>query len=169
MSESDKSPEVAALESALRALQPAPPAVNRDAILYRAGQASVIRRHWLWPAATAAMTLLAVGLAAVVVLRSPAMGPERIVYVHVPQPAEAGHALAHASQEFDNSRQVETSAAATGAVPSPISYVLLRQQGARHGVDAIPEAPSVMPIAVPAGENPQSWWRMGDEPSTRRF
>jgi len=49
MSESTSDPKLAALEKSLTALVPVPGRIDRDQLLFRAGQASVRTRFWLWP------------------------------------------------------------------------------------------------------------------------
>src|SRR4051794_1911455 len=87
MSEEAYDPEIAAIEARLASLVPASGRIDRDRLMFRAGQMSVPRRGWAWPAATAAMTLVAAALGGALVLR-PAPSPiERIVYVRSEQPA----------------------------------------------------------------------------------
>jgi hypothetical protein len=86
MSEPIRDPELAALETALGSLAPRPGVVDRDALLFRAGQAS-LRRCWAWPAATALLAVLSAALGAGLLLRPAPQVTERIVYVPVPEPA----------------------------------------------------------------------------------
>jgi len=65
-------PELTALADALRALAPRPGALDRDDLLFRAGQASVPRpRRWPWLLATALSSGAAVALGAVLLWRPP--------------------------------------------------------------------------------------------------
>jgi hypothetical protein len=74
------------LEAALAALQPLPAQINREHLMFRAGQRSQPRR-WVWPVATALMTAATVVLA-VVLLAQPGEQPaERVVYVTIKEPA----------------------------------------------------------------------------------
>jgi hypothetical protein len=59
MSHEAPDPQLAALEAALKTLTPLPGRIERDRLMFQAGQASVARRPWLWPGTTAVMTLLA--------------------------------------------------------------------------------------------------------------
>src|SRR5206468_691136 len=79
-------PDLSALAGALRALTPRPATLDRDAVLFRAGQAAAPRR-WLWPAATAASAALALTLGLMLVLRPAPRPIERVVYVPVERPA----------------------------------------------------------------------------------
>jgi hypothetical protein len=81
MSKHDEIPEdLKALEAALRGLAPAPAALDQNALMFRAGQASARRQQWAWQSLAAAALLLSAGLGTLV-----AAGPgrERIVYVEV--------------------------------------------------------------------------------------
>src|SRR5439155_12790155 len=87
MSESTSDPKLAALEKSLTALVPVPGRIDRDQLLFRAGQASVRTRPWLWPTSTALLAVVASVLGTALIMR-PAPAPvDRIVYVPVPQPA----------------------------------------------------------------------------------
>lgn len=75
-------PELAALETALASLVPrAPTLIDRDRLMFLAGQAAAARdrRRWLWPLSTAASLLLAVSMAAVLVARGGSRVGEPIV------------------------------------------------------------------------------------------
>jgi hypothetical protein len=76
-------PELTALEDALRDLLPRRASVDRDAVLFRAGQASCPRR-WVWPCATAVATAATVFLVMLLVIRPGPQVIERIVHVPVP-------------------------------------------------------------------------------------
>lgn len=110
-------PELAAVEAALAALAPRPAAVDRDRLMFQAGQAAAARalgpRHaaWRWPCATAASLVLALVLG----LRG-----------QRPQPAGPDAA------------GVATSAPAVHR-PDPSAYLELRALLLAHGVDALPE------------------------------
>ncbi len=108
-------PELTALEDALVRLAPAS-GVNRDALMFRAGQASVRRRAW--PIAAVASTLTAAGLAAVLLLRPPTV-LERVVLVE-PSPAPT------APQQDD----------------SAADYLRLRDRLERESDDAPPPNPA---------------------------
>jgi hypothetical protein len=118
MSEQPRDPALTALEAALAALKPAPDGIDRDGLLFRAGQASVRRPSWLWPGAAA---VLAVLLAGVLVWR-PVKVVERIVYVEVPAPQTD-------SPGYD--------AVTLPEPPVPEGYLRLRQLVLRDGVEAL--------------------------------
>src|SRR5215831_14138364 len=87
MSESTSDPKLTALEISLAALVPVPGRIDRDQLLFRAGQASVRSRPWLWPAATALSAVVAVVLGTVLALRPAPATVERVVYLPLHQPA----------------------------------------------------------------------------------
>ena len=80
--------ELRAFEAALGNLRPSATALDRDRLLFLAGQASVHSTGnfagpvtWLWPAATASMTGIAALLLAALLLRPDPPVLERVVYV----------------------------------------------------------------------------------------
>ncbi len=81
--------ELKAFEARLAALTPRADRLDRDALLFEAGQASAevgLRHRWAWPSAFGAMTTVAAVLLAVVLLRPE---PQSVVkYVYVERPAE---------------------------------------------------------------------------------
>jgi hypothetical protein len=109
-------PELLKLESALASLAPRPAALDRDWVMFLAGRAAARetgrrRGAWLWPCATAASLLLALGLG----LRGQwPIGP---------------------SQE-----EAEVAAAASSSErPGPNSYFKLRELVLTRGVDDLPD------------------------------
>lgn len=85
------SPELRALEAALASLAPRPAAIDRDRLMYAAGQASVCSeqtapRRWVWPAAFSAASALAASLFLALLLRPPVI-VERLVRAPVVAPA----------------------------------------------------------------------------------
>ncbi len=76
-------PELTALEAALGDLVLRPAGVDRDAVLFRAGQVAAPRR-WFWPCATLAASAAAVVLGVLLALRPAPEVRERIVYVPAP-------------------------------------------------------------------------------------
>jgi len=138
--------KMAALEAALAALVPMPGRLNRDALLFRAGQASVRGRPWLWPAATAALGLAAAALGVLVMVR-PAPAPvERIVYVAVKE-APPGPAASVPAPPPPALELVVASEPSVGKVP--ITYLQLEQQVLRWGLDGVPATPEPPPSSAP--------------------
>jgi hypothetical protein len=135
-------PELAGLEAALSALTPMPGQINRDALLFRAGQASVCRRTWGWPCATAALGLAAAALAVVVASR-PAP-TERIVVVTIKEPTLRVNAPDPPTPEH-----VPSAASQALAGHSPMNYLQLERQVLRWGLDGLPATPSLPSSSVP--------------------
>jgi hypothetical protein len=142
MSESTSDPKLAALEKSLTALVPVPGRIDRDQLLFRAGQASVRTRPWLWPSATVLLAVVACALGTMLALRQVPASVERIVYLRVPQPDTTSESTPSAI----------VSSSASGTV-SPIEdggnlwarsgeYLQQRNQAIRWGVEMLPPVPS---------------------------
>jgi hypothetical protein len=130
--EQSMSGELASFESALRRLSPATARIDRDQLMFRAGCASAARSkripRWLWPAATAAMTLVSATLAVLLAQgdREPPGRGQRPVDV----------ATTPASPRAPSSDDAEQ----TVEYPplSQVAYFSLRETVLDRGVDAIP-------------------------------
>ena len=122
MSEKNKlTPAQQELENALSSLQPAAVDLDRDQLMYRAGQSSARRQNFAWPAFAA---LLAVMLGASLFYRPPAQN-ERIVYVRQPaNPDNVYSALILETEHPTRSAQ----------------YILLRDKILDQGIQALPES-----------------------------
>jgi hypothetical protein len=167
MSEPTHDAELAALRDALARLRPAPDPIDLGQLLFRAGQASVPRRGWAWPGATAAVALLAAGLGAALVLRPAPQPIERVVVVRVETPAPSA---GPAGGEPAVARVVPPAAATDAEWGSqPADSFRLRQQVLARGVEALPEPapwlaapPAPGPdslLDTPAGDAPGPWLR----------
>jgi hypothetical protein len=128
-------PQLANLAAALASLAPSAGRFDRDQLLYRAGQASVRRPRWPWPAATATLAALAVGLGIVAYHHREPLTIDRIVYVPLEQPASP-------SPIPRSERSALTAGSAhsdTDSPPSsPLSFYRLEQVASRWGVDGLP-------------------------------
>jgi hypothetical protein len=132
---------LAPIEVALKSLSPARGAIDRDAIMFRAGQQSM-RTRWVWPSATAALALIAVGEAAFFATR-PTPEPriiERIVEVPKAEYSAPVVILRQNPAEdlepfIDFSPNPER-----GRLASQDNYHL-REQALRFGVESLPEPP----------------------------
>jgi hypothetical protein len=78
--------DLRALETSLRALAPAPASLDRDRLMYRAGQASAPRRGF-WPLLATLSTLAACVLGVLLLQRPEPPTVKQIVYVPVETPA----------------------------------------------------------------------------------
>jgi hypothetical protein len=138
MPEPTDRPEVSDLENALCSLRPRAD-LDREAILYRAGRASV-RGSWAWPLVACTSTALAAVLG-VLLLARPAAPPgervvERIVYVPTPPRQEPPPPTPEPSPPPPS----EPSALDTyGGPNSLLDHVL------RWGLDGLPPAPDYRP------------------------
>lgn len=139
MSHHDEIPEeLKALEDALRGLEPAPAALDQNALMFRAGQASARRQQWAWQSLAAASLILSAGLGTLM-----AVGPsrERIVYVEVDKKAES---LSPPREESPDSAQPVV--AAQGELAQG-SYLRLRQRWASAGMESDEWLPRPAPLS----------------------
>jgi hypothetical protein len=129
--------ELEGLESALKALLPAG-AVLRDQLMFRAGQAAAPRRSWFWPGSTAAMTVVAATLGALLVARPQPETTERVVVVTVKEQISASLSLEPKAPEMSASA---TPPLVPDAVPTyrhATEYQQLKLQALRWGVENLP-------------------------------
>jgi hypothetical protein len=138
------------LANSLAVLQPRVRPLDRDALMFRAGQASVPRTGWKWPLAASLSSFLAVVLGATLVLRA-AQGP---AVVSVPKPMPP-------MRNWQDQPPAVPFAAPPGAptTPSPYSsteepplprHLQIQEQILRWGLDGLPAAPA------PAQPRPES-------------
>jgi hypothetical protein len=138
MSERGEGARLTPLEGALRALAPRPAALDRDALLFRAGQAAA-RRGWGWPLAAAVSSAAAAVLAVALVTR-PGPAPrvitvtrfvERVAPASVPVPPGPQYPPAEP--------------AGVAWEPGPTPYFRLQEQVSRWGLDGLPDLPPAPP------------------------
>jgi hypothetical protein len=158
MSEELHDSELAALEAALVGLQPLPGKLNRDQLLFRAGQASGQRRGWLWPSAAGALALVAAGLAVALVARPVPTRVEHIVYVHLPAPVLSPKPVESSSPPKRTLFSVQEP---ERAPVLPADYLKLRDQVLCWGVDALPHLPAPPPAL--ADSSPPRTAKSGEE------
>ena len=153
MSEQEVPPDLSALADALAGLKPRPAALDRDTLMFRAGRASAPRR-WAWPLATAAVSLVALGLGVALFVRSQPRVVERVEYVRVEVPVPAPPAP-------ETPTPVPTPADAPSLVthedeaPPRSGVRRLEYHLSRWGFDGLPPAPH----APPPKETPDSLLR----------
>lgn len=169
MSQNKLNRKLAALEASLASLRPKPSAIDRDRLIYRAGQAAAGNRErsarrssaagpWHWQLATALSLLVAVIFGGMLLSRNGPRVVERVVYVEksiaspLPEPtpavngADAGDtAMATAVGERPRRKKLRT------------DYLQLRRLVLAEGVEALPKwkAGSPSAAAVPKW-NPDS-------------
>jgi hypothetical protein len=162
MPEEPQDHELSRLQAALRRLTPRPANIDRDRVLYEAGQAAA-RGNRLWAWAAFGMTVLASCLAMVMVLRS-AAEPMRHV-VHLPAPAPAPVRPAPSVPAPDELREVllftEPAGAAAAPEPDEYSYLRMHEAAMRTGLQQVPPGgPSTTPLpATPAQPVPTAGTR----------
>jgi hypothetical protein len=136
-------PELTALEQALRGLAPHPGGLDRDTLLFRAGQASVPRR-WIWPAATAVSTAAGLVLGVLLAVRPPPPVVERIIHVPVPAPAPAPPPAPESPSEPISVPRSSTPPEETPPHLRMIEHLL------RWGLDGLEQPPPAPPSRTPA-------------------
>jgi hypothetical protein len=136
MSQEHRDPTLMNLEAALAGLTPRPAALDRDRVMFRAGQRSAERRPLFWPAAAAILALSTGVLSAFLLLRSEPPVIERIVYL----PGRAPN-----TQTLDNAN---TPGAETPPDAELARAIALRRDLLLHGAEALPINPDAAPLAV---------------------
>jgi len=147
MPERPPDPDLAALSAALGGLTPAPPALNRDRLLFEAGRRAGRRRAW--PLAACAFAALSAGLG-LRLATVPAPAPvERVVYVPASRERQRPEdeklvqpPVAHAPGSPD-----QTTVFAAIPRPAGADYLHLRDQVVRFGADSLPPPPAAAPPA----------------------
>ena len=144
MSESTSDPKLAALEKSLTALVPVPGRIDRDQLLFRAGQASARTRPWLWPTSTALLAVVACVLGTALVMRPGSTTVDRIVFVPVPQSTVISPTPTPSAVVSTTSPGALSSIGDAGNLwASSAEYLQQRNQAIRWGVEALPPAPSM--------------------------
>lgn len=145
MREQDKSmnepEEFAEVERQLRRLEPPPPELDRDALMYRAGWAAALAqqpaRGWTWmaPAAGGFLAATAAGLLAMALWRPAFSEPGRdgIAQTPVANENEEIAESPHTSPLADNFVPEENNGTGTGGVPRVAPSVVLVDQSRRPG------------------------------------
>lgn len=161
--------ELTEIEAALGSLAPAPSRLDRDLVLFRAGQARPVRSRptssRLWPALAASLAALAIVQGVMLAARPGPRVVERIVYIATPAAPSVSQtpapAVAEAESQAGPPAEVMILSRADGRRRAPEStwpeffhYLQMRQDILKGGVDALPEPP---PLAMFAGgKAPQS-------------
>jgi hypothetical protein len=153
-------PEIKAVEAALAGLTPVPGSINRDVLMFRAGQASRHGRAWLWPAVTTVLAATAAGLGAALVLRPEPAPHVQIVYVRIPGPAAPPAAV-------EKTHEPETEnppPASEEPLPPAPSTLQLQRHLLQWGLDGLPVSPADPEPAAPPIRN--RW--LDNSPNTAR-
>jgi hypothetical protein len=134
--------EVNAIEAALAALTPLPGRIDRDQLMFRAGQAAAPRRHWFWPSATAALAVVSASLVAAWCLWPAPQTVEQMVSRRVVQPPPAPPRATLPAELQPTEAVVSTPA----DYASPRGPLTLQDQVLRWGLDGLPDLPPVPPV-----------------------
>jgi len=136
-------PELSRLANTLAVLEPRSRPFDRDALMFRAGQASAPRTGWVWPLAVTVPSLLAVVFGAALVFRSSASIAPEVRSAPAPRILRA--------PEQDRGLPVfpiedDTPSSTNSADELPISpHYQLHHQVLRWGLDGLPPAPRAAP------------------------
>jgi hypothetical protein len=136
MSATPHDPELTVLQKSLQGLVPRGAALDRDRLMFRAGQAAARRRFWIWPGLASVAMVACVVLAALWSLRSELPAKERIVYIVVPASDSVSPAVVVAPQP---PRPAPELSDYEQHVPERTEYRALRDQVVRMGVEALPQ------------------------------
>jgi hypothetical protein len=157
MSEESLGKDLKAAEAALGSLVPRSSRIDRDRLMFLAGQAAgrgqgsgvggqalgvggQVIPSWLWPAATAAMVLVSVTLGGLLWSRSGPETIERIVYVPVERPAPSSPTVVQSTTpEPQIPRITNTLGSLVLGGSIQADYLRLRNQVLVSGLDALPE------------------------------
>ncbi len=152
-------PELNAIEAALGSLVPARSQIDRDLVMFRAGQASVRAARSgqrAWTAVAASLALVALGEGALLANRPTPQIVKEVVVIHEPAPAPikppSEQNVAEMPESLTNVRYLSLGETA---------YERLTAQVLRYGLDGLPASPAV---ASPAsGPGPASSGQMLQE------
>ncbi len=160
MSHVPSDPEVTAIESALRALVPSRSALDRDRLMFRAGQVSARSRlltRWAWPSIAAALAIVAAGEGVLLATRPEPRVVERLVIVR--EPAASPIAGPEPVVILRENPPIP-SADLEPSWPMASDLLRLRRQVLRFGIDGLPDPPQLLSQSVegarPPGEAPES-------------
>jgi hypothetical protein len=138
---SSPEPELNAIEAALGSLEPARSRIDRDLVMFRAGQASVRPSRWgrrAWNAIAASLALVALGEGVLLARRPPSRIVKEVVVVREPAPTPAPvvppleQSVAEAPESFSSERSLSLGQTA---------YERRVAQVLRYGLDGLPASP----------------------------
>jgi hypothetical protein len=150
-------PELTALEHTLSSLVPAPAQLNRDRLMYLAGQSSIRGQRWLWCGWGAGIAATVAAIVFVTLMPTKAEPSVRLVYLPAPT-AEVpkGDMLA------PTDTAPAPSAHAVWWEPADRGYLELERQALRTSLDTLPS-----PAFLMAGEPPLTQEALRDNALTR--
>ena len=144
------------LEAALGGLRPVAVAIERDRLMYRAGQSSARRRNLAWPILSIALALM-LGVSLLHQPESQVLTVEREKLVYVKESAPPTQSVLHMAAQISQPDPYQLKAQA--------NYVKLRDKVLTEGLDVLPIRKSRSPR--PAMERRQDylpnrqpfWWK----------
>jgi hypothetical protein len=140
MAANDFDPDLNHLGRELRGLAPRPCPIDRDAVMFRAGQSSV-PRNWLWPVLTAVATCAAVTFGAALLVEPAAEG--RFFHSYPPAPATTYNPSWTPSTPEGDVPGWEPTAADEEPWPTPdTNYFHTQNNVLRWGLDGVPLPPT---------------------------
>jgi len=144
MPEEIRGQSLEAVETALAALAPLPARIDRDHLMYRAGQSTAPRPIGMWRGLSAGLAVLSVALGAALVMRPSQQPREHIVYrgTLLPPPQAAPQRRPSAPPDTAPAGD-ETS------TPAASDRLTLEDQVLRWGLDGLPDAPAAAPAEQP--------------------
>jgi hypothetical protein len=140
MSPETHDPELTSLAASLAKLAPSAGRLDRDQLLFRAGQTSAGQRGWLWPGIAALLAVAAgvVGLSDL--LRSAPQHVQCVIYHRVEPPASPAQHLA--DRQADPWYPAASTPDQTDDPPAEQNYLRLQRLVCAFGADALPNPPA---------------------------
>ena len=159
MSQNPNDPELNAIAASLGSLEPARSRIDRDLVMFRAGQASVrpsrLRRR-AWNVIAASLALVALGEGVLLAHRPPPQIVKEVVVVREPAPAPVVPLVEQSVAEMPASLPSESSLSlGQTAYERQVAQVL------RYGLDGLPASPTV--ASPDSGPRPASSGQMLQE------
>jgi hypothetical protein len=146
MSQIPNDPELNAIAASLRSLEPAPSRIDRDLVMFRAGQASVRPSRWrrrAWSAVAASLALVAVGEGVLLAHRPSPQVVERLVVVREPAPAPSAPAPVVPPVERRVAEVTESLPSESSPWLGQPAYDRQVAQVMRYELDGLPASPTV--------------------------
>jgi hypothetical protein len=140
MSQIPNDPELNAIAASLGSLEPARSRIDRDLVMFRAGQASVRPSRWrrrAWNVIAASLALLALGEGVLLAHRPPPQIVKEVVVAREPAPAPV--------VPFVEQSVAEMSVSLPGESSSSLGQTAYQRQVAqvlRYGLDGLPASPT---------------------------
>jgi hypothetical protein len=129
------------IEAALAGLTPMPGRIDRDRLMFQAGQ-TVARPGWMWPTVSGVLSVATLTLLVAVARAPKTRVVERLVYVSRPAPAQPARKDSSAPTLEQATESI--SAVRMDELPNRNPRIALEEQIMRWGLESLPDvAPSV--------------------------